>query len=317
MLYTTGREKRNGHASVRRVRQNRPVTTVQPYLPRVAGQRRELSLRGARYSVTEWGDEGAPLIVYLHGWGDVGATFQFVVDAFRDDWRVVAPDWRGFGDSTVECSSYWFPDYLADLHEMLEVYSPDAAARIVGHSMGANVAGLYAGTMPERVSAFINIEGLGLADAEAGDAPARYRDWILAARAPTAFSTYEDFAALAMKIGRRHPRMSAAQAEYVARAWARQRSDGRVELRADPRHRLPNPVLYRRAEALACWHRIKADVLLVEGTDSDIAARHAGFSEESWPAGERRIIDGAGHMLHFEAPAALACVIEDFLRPYL
>ena len=61
----------------------------------------------------------------------------------------------------------------------------------------------------------------------------------------------------------------------------------RVELRADPRHRLPNPVLYRRAEALACWHRIKADVLLVEGTDSDIAARHAGFSEESWPAGER------------------------------
>ena len=293
------------------------MTAVNPYLPRLPGRRRELSLRGVRYSVTEWGDEDAPLIVYLHGWGDVGATFQFVVDAFVDDWRVVAPDWRGFGDSTVDCSSYWFPDYLADLHELLEVYSLDAAARIVGHSMGANVAGLYAGTMPERVSAFINIEGLGLADTKPGEAPARYRDWILATQTPTTFSTYEDFAALAMKIGRRHPRMSAAQAEFVARAWARQRSDGPVELRADPRHRLPNPVLYRRAEAIACWQRITADVLLVEGADSDIAARHAGLSEEPWPAGERRTIDRTGHMLHFEAPDSLASVIEGFLRPYL
>ena len=293
------------------------MSDISTYTPRVPARGNVHRVRNVDYYINEWGDPKDPLIVFLHGWGDSGLTFQFVVDALARQWHVVAPDWRGFGRTFHRARGYWFPDYLADLHEMLEVYSPDAPACVVGHSMGANVAGLYAGTMPERVRAFINIEGLGLADADAGDAPTRYREWILAARVPTAFSTYEDFAALAMKIGRRHPRMSAAQAEFVARAWARQRSDGPVELRADPRHRLPNPVLYRRAEALACWQRITADVLLVEGADSDIAARHAGLSEEPWPAGERRTIDGTGHMLHFEAPGALARLIEDFLRPYL
>jgi pimeloyl-ACP methyl ester carboxylesterase len=130
------------------------------------GTRRSLDIRRVRYSVTEWGDPDAPTFFYLHGWGDAGATFQFVVDALQNDWHVVAPDWRGFGRSVVECSSYWFPDYLADLHALLEVYSPAEPVRLVGHSMGANIGGLYAGTMPERVRAFVNVEGFGLTDSE-------------------------------------------------------------------------------------------------------------------------------------------------------
>ena len=126
------------------------------------GLRREFDIRGVQYSVTEWGDRSAPLFFYLHGWGDTGSTFQFVVDALSRAWHVVAPDWRGFGHSSVECTSYWFPDYLADLHELLAIYSSDRPARIVGHSMGANIAGLYAGTMPERVQALVNVEGFGL-----------------------------------------------------------------------------------------------------------------------------------------------------------
>ena len=72
----------------------------------------------------QWGAADAPLLIYVHGWGDCGSTFQFVVDSLQKEWRVVAPDWRGFGRSTVDCSSYWFPDYLADLHELGEQLSP-------------------------------------------------------------------------------------------------------------------------------------------------------------------------------------------------
>lgn len=305
------------HASGLRVGQNPIVSDIETYIPRVAGRRRDCDVRGVRYAMTEWGDANAPLLVYLHGWADTGSTFQFVVDALQDDWRVVAPDWRGFGRSTVTCTSYWFPDYVADLHELLEILTPREPVRLIGHSMGGNVAGLYAGTMPERVRAFANLEGFGLAETDPQDAPRRVRAWIEAARSPQAFSSYADFATLALRIHRRHPGMSQRQAAFVAREWGRACSDGHVELRADPRHKLPNPILYRRAEAAACWQQITADVMLVEGAQSDLASRYAALSGPAWPADRHEVIDGAGHMLHFEAPAALAAVLERFLRLHL
>ena len=183
--------------------------------------------------------------------------------------------------------------------------------------MGANIAGLYAGAMPERVRAFVNIEGFGLVDSDPADAPMRYRQWIEAAQSVPAFTRYADFQVLARRIAKRNPHMSAAQAEFVAREWSTAREDGQVELRADPRHKLPNPVLYRRAEAEACWKAIKADVLLVTGGASDLASHFGSIGGASCPGDQTLVIDGAGHMLHFEAPAELATVIETFLSKYL
>ena len=185
---------------------------------------------------------------------------------------MIAPDWRGFGRSSCRCSGYWFPDYLADLHALLEEISPHEPLRLVGHSMGANVAALYAGTFPERVKAFVNIEGFGLADASPTDAPARYRAWIEAARAPLAFSEYDNFSMLADRIGKRHPSLAAAETAFIARQWAIREADGKVRLRADPLHKLPNPVLYRRAEAEACWHAATAEMRLVVGGEQPLCA---------------------------------------------
>lgn len=289
------------------------MTKAEVYKPIRSRTVRELSFRGVRYAVNEWGDTDAPLIVYLHGWGDTGSTLQFVIDTFESDWHVVAPDWRGFGRSGIECTSYWFPDYLADLNELLAMYSPGRPVRLVGHSMGANVGGLYAGVMPERVAAFVNIEGFGLPDSDPGDAPKRYRDWIESR--DLAFGEYADYEALAHRIRSRNPYMSSEAAAYVAREWAEEGTDGIVRLRADPLHKLPNPVLYRRAEAEACWRGITASSLLVIGAESRLAERlPPGFV---LPGAERIVIDKAGHMLHFEAPGALAAVIEDFLRQTL
>ena len=293
------------------------MSSAQAYSPVQHGRRREFDIRGARYSVTEWGDPGAPLFLFLHGWADTGSTFQFVVDALAGDWHIVAPDWRGFGRSTTSAASYWFPDYLADLHELLKLYSPGQPARLVGHSMGANVAALYAGTMPERVRAFVNLEGFGLTDSDPADAPARYRDWIRAGERNPAFSIYADRHALANRIAKRNPGMMPAHAAFVASEWGTELADGRLGLRADPLHKLPNPVLYRRAEAEACWRAIEADVLFVTGGASD-HARHFGDQElTSRLGGDTVSIDGAGHMLHFDAPTELASIIELFLRQYL
>lgn len=283
------------------------------YQPKVSRTHRRFSVRGTDYCVYEWGDPHAPLLVYLHGWADTGSTFQFVVDALCSQWRVVAPDWRGFGRSSCDCTSYWFPDYLADLHELLVSYSPQQPARLIGHSMGANVGSLYAGTMPERVRALVNLEGFGLANADPGDAPQRYRRWIEAQNERLAFSEYHDLEALAFRIRKRSPHMSHEAAAFVANEWAARGVDGVARLRADPRHKLPNPVLYRRAEAQACWQAVTADTMLVMGRESRLAEKLGGAASTMHPDAACVTIEDAGHMLHFEAPAALAQAIEGFL----
>ena len=154
------------------------MTASQIYEPRVESRSTRHRIRGIDYHVREWGDPAQPLVVMLHGWGDCSASFQFTVDAMSSNWHVIAPDWRGFGLSHFRTDTYWFPDYVADLHALLSIYTPDAQANLLGHSMGANAAGLYAGVFPERVRAFINVEGFGLADSDPAAAPDNYRRWI-------------------------------------------------------------------------------------------------------------------------------------------
>jgi pimeloyl-ACP methyl ester carboxylesterase len=266
------------------------------------------------------------LLLMLHGWADTGSCFQFLVDEMQTERFIVAPDWRGFGESRQRCEAYWFPDYLADLHDLLEIYSPRGPAAILGHSMGGNVAGLYAGVMPDRVAAFINVEGFGLPDGDPQHAPAHFRRWILQSAETTEFSTFGSYAELTLRIRKRSPALSEQRALYVAREWAQQGDDGLVRIKADPAHKLPNAMQYRRAESQACWAGITAPVMLIYGEDSDFRDMpwdnadgnddNADKSGNSSPLhGARRLgIAGSGHMVHFEQPAALAVAVEDFLQ---
>jgi pimeloyl-ACP methyl ester carboxylesterase len=273
------------------------------------------------YSVNEWGSANNPTLFLLHGWGDAGGSFQFLVDELKHDWFVVAPDWRGFGNSHFRTEGYWFPDYVADLDELVNIYSADSPAQLLGHSMGANVAGLYAGIMPERVATLVNVEGFGLADSKPENAPAHYRRWIEASREKRGYAIYQSYEELVPKILQRSPRMAADKAMFVARTWACATVRG-IELRADPAHKLPNAVQYRRAEALACRAAITARVLVVTGEESDFHAAAKSWLDpehgnHAYPAAESVLIPGTGHMVHFEQPGRLATAIESFLRPDL
>jgi pimeloyl-ACP methyl ester carboxylesterase len=270
------------------------------------------------YHVLEWGDRDRPLLVLLHGWADCAASFQFFVDELQKDWFVIAPDWRGFGRTRLRCQSYWFPDYVADLDVLLSIYSPGEAVHLLGHSMGANVAGLYAGIFPERVRSFINVEGYGLADSDPANAPRNFRRWIEQSRSMPSFATYSGFGELATRLLKQSPAMSEDKARYIARQWAEERDDGRVMLRADPAHKLPNAVQYRRAEARACWKSVTAPVMVVIGekTDFTAAAKTWIDPDESAPpfrGAHSEVIAGAGHMVHFERPTELARVTEAFI----
>jgi len=190
---------------------------------------------------------------------------------------------------------------------------------LLGHSMGANVAGLYAGIFPERVAAFVNVEGFGLADSDPANAPANFRRWIESSRDMPAYATYWTFDELADRILKRSPSMRRDKAMFVAQRWAELAGDGTIMLRADPAHKLPNAVQYRRAEARACWDRVTAPVLLVVGDETDLTPAAKSWldpDEHSRPFRDAQtaVIAGAGHMVHFERPTELAAATEAFLR---
>jgi pimeloyl-ACP methyl ester carboxylesterase len=284
-----------------------------------------VDVRGLRYHLRCWGDAGvgSPTLVMLHGWMDVSASFQFVVDALGDGWRVIAPDWRGYGLSErTHADCYWFPDYLADLERVLDSAAPDPVV-LVGHSMGGNVALLYAGVRPQRVRAVVNLEGFGLRATHAAQAPGRYAQWLDELRSGAALRDYASAAEVADRLRRNNPRLTSARAAFLAQHWAQQRADGRWAVAGDPAHRIVNPTLYRLDEVLACWAQIACPVLWVQAADTDVL-RHVGED----PAAalqevERRrqaiadvetlVIDDAGHMVHHDQPERIAAAIGDFV----
>lgn len=275
-------------------------------------------LRQRRCHVRIWGEEDAPTFFFLHGWGDVAASFQFVVDALSRDWRVIAPDWRGFGLSQWNDGPYWFPDYIADLDALLGHYSPQQATQIAAHSMGGNVAGLYAGIRPERVARFANLEGFGLWVVAPDEAPARLDKWLQQLRDnEPAFRRYDAPADFAARLLADNPRLNTERADFMA-AHSLRAVDGGYVFAADPRHRWTNPVLYRMDEAKACWRRITASTLWVAARESFVMKQFAGHTDDyrerlSCYRDVREIVlDDCAHNVHHDRPEQIAALLDDF-----
>jgi len=276
------------------------------------------TFRGLRHHVRIWGDAAAPRMFLLHGWMDVSASFQFLVDSFSRDWHVIAPDWRGFGLSDWVREGYWFPDYYADLEALADHYQPGEPVRLVGHSMGGVIASIYAGIRPDRVARLVSMEGLGLARHAPDQAPVRYAQWLDQLKDPPAFKPYRSFDEVAARLRKTNARLSEEHAAFLARHWAKQLPGGEVVLHSDPRHKTFNPYLFRIDEAIACWRRVTAPVLLVSGQQSNIPARMKDtpeqLAERKGAFRDRREVelDDCGHMMHHDQPQRLARIIEDF-----
>ena len=287
-----------------------------------------VDVRGERHHVLTWGRPQATPLLLLHGWMDVGASFQFLVDALAGDWYAIAPDLRGFGRSAWQAQGYWFYDYVADLDALLDRFARDAPARLIGHSLGGNIVMTYAGVRPARVDRVVSLEGFGIPAEPADAAPRKLAAWLDALRELPRFRPYASFDAVADRLQEKNPRLPRDKAQFLARCWAAERPDGPIELVSDPRHKLPFPHVYRLEENFDIWRGIAAPVLWVAAKESRIPRWLAGHPEGEMgtdaldevrrriarvPNARLAVIDDAGHMLHHDQPAAVAAAIEPFL----
>lgn len=289
-------------------------------------------LRGCRYHVRQWGTPSpdATPMVLAHGWMDVAASWQFMVDAFSEAFvsqrPIIAMDWRGYGLTEAPATdSYWFPDYLADLDALLDELYPGQTIDLVGHSMGGNVVMMYAGSRPERIRRLVNLEGFGMAATSAAQAPSRMTQWLNEIKAQreddNALKPYADAAGVAARLMKTNRRLGQGQADWLAQHWAQPGPDGQWRILGDSAHKVINPYLFRVEEALAMYQRISAPVLAVEASDDSLSQWWKGkytlaeFHErlKSVPHLEKAMIEDAGHMLHHDQPHALARILETFL----
>lgn len=315
------------------------MSTPAAYTPRRPGTDRFVPVRGLDYHVITWGDASLmtperPALFMVHGWMDVGASFQFVVDALAAlegaSRYIVAADWRGFGLTRVPpTDSYWFADYLGDLDALLHHadlgLNGEAPLDLLGHSMGGNVVMSYAGVRPERIRRLVNLEGFGLPETRPHHAPKRLRQWLDELRTEVSLRDYASVDAVAERLLKNNPRLDAAHAAWLAQHWAEERvgQDGerRWHILGDPAHKRTNPILYRKDEILEAWKLIAAPVLWVEGDETDVSKwwghRYPRDDFEARlavvPKVERVLLAECGHMLHHDQPERLAAQLAGFL----
>ena len=295
--------------------------SVELYQPIVSPHSEHMLVRGVDYHLMHWGARSGRPVLLLHGWMDCAASFQFMVDAspeLRQGNYLIAPDWRGFGQSGWSAEGYWFPDYLADLDALVRYYGRGGPVALVGHSMGGIVAGLYAGIRPDRVSHYVSLEGFGLPATAPEQAVDRYARWLNEVEGDPQGKSYDSMADIARRLCSNNPRLTADKAAWLAPFHAIEDERG-ARYRADPRHRWVNPVLYRLEEAKACWRNITARTLWLAGDEAKLLdwlrESPEAFSERKSCIGhlQYEAMPHCGHNLHHDDPAGVGAKLAAFL----
>ena len=276
----------------------------------------EIQTSTLRLSAKCWGNpEGMPVLAF-HGWLDNAATFDHLAPYLKE-FRLVSLDLPGHGLSEHRSpgSSYHFSDIIVDVLEVLHVLGWQRFS-LLGHSMGAGVASYLAGTIPEKISSIILIEGLGSLAQKAEKMPEILREsaeqWQKLANKK--LPLYPDVET-AVKV-RHH--VGGIEESSVRTLVARglQPVDGGFTWRSDPRLKIKSRHYLTEEQACAFLQQITAPVLLIEAENAkqdqwkELLLKRIPYIKNL----QHRKISG-DHHLHLDNPEEVAAVIREFLQP--
>lgn len=260
-------------------------------------------VNGRRIAAMEWGAPDAVPLLALHGWLDNAASFTRLA-GLMPEVRLIALDLAGHGFSDHRPSGvpYYIWDNIADVLAVADQLGLKRFA-LAGHSMGAGVATLLAGSFPARVSQLFLIDGLAPLDYEPKQLPEFLADALLkrtraGRRALRPYASFEQ--ALQARMAGRWPVCQEA-AQWLLERGLEQR-DGGWFWRNDTALTLPSVVRLCDAQIVAFLRRIHCPVLLV------MADRGIGLdrveSKSALLSDLEQVVLPGGHHLHLEEEGA-------------
>jgi len=274
-----------------------------------------------RLHYVDWGNEGAPHLLMIHGGRDHCRNWDWTAERLRDRYHVTAPDLRGHGDSEwATGASYNEINYIYDVAQLVH-QKQMAPVTIIAHSLGGSIALLYAGTFPETVKKVIAIEGLGpspqMRERMRGNAvEKRVRDWITArregaGRVPRKYATLEE-AVARMKEENKH--LNDEQARHLTIHGAVQNEDGTYSWKFDNLVRFGGgPAGLSPEDQHQIWSRITSPVLLVRGAESWASDPVADGRIKNFKNAKLANIANAGHWSHHDQLDVFMEHVEKFL----
>ena len=279
-------------------------------------------LRGLTFHLLSWAppdhvDASGTTVLLLHGFADAAGSWESVAPRLaRAGHAVFAPDLRGYGaTSWISADGYYhFFDHVGDVDAIVDHLAAPRLA-LVGHSMGGTVATLWAGARPGAVSRLALLEGTGPPDNDPSDAPARATRWLDSVRGGRGRGGNKTFASREEAVSRlaaTHPEVSRVAIEERAK-WLVKEEGGRFGWRFDPLHRTPSPVPFYASAFRSFAARISCPVLLVSGGAGGFHPADEAERESAYRDRRRVELAGAGHMMHWTQPDALADALVPFL----
>ncbi|MCB1838241.1 MAG: alpha/beta hydrolase [Alcanivoracaceae bacterium] len=261
----------------------------------------------ARY----WPGKGMP-IVALHGWLDNANSF--VPFAQHVPNPILAMDFAGHGLSAhrPDGAATHFLDHVRDVLALLD----DAGIGkciLLGHSMGAGIASLFAATFPERVEKLVLVEGIGPMSGEPAESPQQLRRSIdetqaLAGKQKPCYAKFNDaVTARTRGFGGLSEACSALLCErglvQMEQGWT-WRSDARLCIASSLRMTEPQVEAFLRA--------IQAPTLLVVG-EQGMGGNGMFDHRTHWIASLQVVRLPGRHHLHMESPQPVANSINEFI----
>jgi pimeloyl-ACP methyl ester carboxylesterase len=248
-------------------------------------------------NVTQWGDAG-PRLLLLHGIGSRGVSWLPVVERLSREFRLIAPDLRGHGESGKPGIGYQIADYANDLENLLAALAVDRPL-ILGHSLGGLVAWEWASRNPRRAAAIV-IEDSPLQPSDSDDA--LFEGWIALASL-----TPEKAAA---KFREEHPDWTVEDCRRRAQSITSTHLNVFTESRSANR---------REQGRLAQIAKIESPMMLVYGDRSAggmVSDEAAAAFVRTAPNGRVAKIDGGSHALHRDSSGAFLAAVLPFLSAH-
>jgi esterase len=265
-------------------------------------------LRGIRLHYLDWGGEGSPTVIFLHGGGLNAHTWDLVCIALRGEYRCIALDQRGHGDSEWSPAiEYGIDDHTGDIERFVDRLGLDRVA-LVGQSMGAINAIAYASRRCDRVAALVPIDAGPWVRWNEGTE--RIADFVLA---PGEVDSVDELAARAAAFNPlRDPRLLRTSLLHNLRLLPSGKWTWKYDRRllGERLRELPSLLEDLRGRVAS----IDCPTLVVRGALSDVFSDgDAAQFAELLPRGRWTRIENAGHTVQGDNPRALVETLRGFL----